>query len=97
MDKINSYVLRMLRKLCRGKPNDVAYMAVNIESLDSDKLRSLDLSLLSELKRGKDGQVEIKLVNRLDALELLYRIESETATPLAESFFNAIDSAAAEA
>jgi hypothetical protein len=72
-------------------------MAVNIETLDANELRNLDLALLSELKRGKDGQVEIKLINRLEALELLYRIESEMATPLAESFFSAIDSAAADA
>ena len=95
MDKPND-VLRMLRRLCRGRPNDVAYMALNIESLDAEKLRDLDLSLLSELKRGKDGQVEIKLINRLDALELLYKIESESETPLAENFFSAIESAAAE-
>lgn len=60
-------VTRRLAELAFGKPNDCVRLALE-EGVDP---KALDLSLLSEIKRSDKGMVEIKLIDRLRALELL--------------------------
>lgn len=62
-----SDVARRLAELAFGKANDCVRLALE-ENLCLDKL---DLSLLSEVKRNEKGTVEIKLIDRLRALEQL--------------------------
>jgi hypothetical protein len=51
--------------------------------------------MLSEIKRNSNGTVEIKLLNRLDALELLSKLISEGGSQsAAEEFFRALQGAA---
>ena len=79
----------------------MAYDAVKLIFLDperSDQIDGLDLCMVSEVKRGAGGAVEVKLINRIALLEMLARLaapqnhkESE-----AESFFTAMDRAAAK-
>ena len=38
---------------------------------DRLNIDALDLTMLSELRRGANGSVELKLLNRLDALEIM--------------------------
>ena len=60
-------VTRRLAELAFGKANDCVRLALE-ENLS---LEELDLSLLSEVKRNDKGTVEIKLIDRLRALEQL--------------------------
>ena len=60
-------VTRRLAELAFGQPNDCVRLA--LETVED--LSQLDLSLLSEIKRSEKGMVEIKLIDRLRALEQL--------------------------
>lgn len=60
-------VTRRLAELAFGKANDCVKLALE-ENICLDEL---DLSLLSEVKRNDKGTVEIKLIDRLRALEQL--------------------------
>ena len=60
-------VIRRLAELAFGSANDCVRLALE----DDPQLSRLDLSLLSEIKRNEKGTVEIKLVDRLKALEQL--------------------------
>ena len=60
-------ILWELSRVAFGKANDCVKLAMDEEcSVDG-----LDLTLLAEVKRSKGGVVEVKLVDRLKALELL--------------------------
>lgn len=60
-------VVRRMAELAFGKANDCVRLALE----DAPPLDKLDLSLLSEVKRNDKGTVEIKLIDRLRALEQL--------------------------
>ena len=60
-------VIRRLAELAFGKANDCARLILEEDA----HLHKLDLSLLSEVKRNEKGTVEIRLVDRLKALEQL--------------------------
>lgn len=78
-------VARRLAELAFGKANDCVKLALE-EGAVVDKL---DLSLLSEVKRNDKGTVEIRLVDRLKALEQLALLAEEDGTDL-ESFLQAL-------
>ncbi len=58
-------VARRLAELAFGRANDCVKLALS----EDPAVDQLDLSLLSELKRSEKGTVEVKLVDRLKALE----------------------------
>ena len=66
-------VTRRLAELAFGKANDCVRRALE----DDPRLDKLDLSLLSEVKRNDKGTVEIKLIDRLRALEQLAQAAGE--------------------
>ena len=78
-------VTRRLAELAFGKANDCVRLALE----DDPNLGKLDLSLLSEVKRNEKGTVEIKLIDRLRALEQLAAVAQEDNTDL-ESFLQAL-------
>ena len=78
-------VTRRLAELAFGKANDCGRLALE----DDPSLDKLDLSLLSEVKRNDKGTVEIKLIDRLRALEQLALVAEEEKTDL-ESFLLAL-------
>ena len=78
-------VTRRLAELAFGKANDCVRLALE----DDPRLDRLDLSLLSEVKRNDKGTVEIKLIDRLRALEQLALVAEEEKTDL-ESFLQAL-------
>ena len=80
-------VSRRLAELAFGKANDCVRLALE----DDPSLGRLDLSLLSEVKRNDKGTVEIKLIDRLRALEQLAQVAQEDNTDL-ESFLQALQS-----
>ena len=78
-------VLRRLAELAFGKVNDCVKLALE-ENLCLD---ALDLSLLSEVKRNEKGTVEIKLIDRLRALEQLAQTAGEEQTEM-DAFLQAL-------
>ena len=78
-------VTRRLAELAFGKANDCVRLALE----DEPNLDKLDLSLLSEVKRNDKGTVEIKLIDRLRALEQLAEVAEEEKTEL-DAFLQAL-------
>ena len=78
-------VTRRLAELAFGKANDCVRLALE----DDPKVSRLDLSLLSEIKRNEKGTVEIKLIDRLKALEQLALAAGEDKRG-AEEFLRAL-------
>ena len=78
-------VTRRLAELAFGNANDCVRLALE----DDPKLGKLDLSLLSEVKRNDKGTVEIKLIDRLRALEQLANVAGEESDDM-ELFLQAL-------
>lgn len=78
-------VARRLAELAFGKANDCVRLVLEEEA----PLKKLDLSLLSEVKRNDKGTVEVKLIDRLKALEQLASLAQEEDSDL-ESFLKAL-------
>jgi len=78
-------VTRRLAELAFGRANDCVRLALE----DDPKLGKLDLSLLSEVKRNDKGTVEIKLIDRLRALEQLAAVAGDGGDDL-EQFLAAL-------
>lgn len=78
-------VARRLAELAFGKANDCVKLVLQEDA----PLEELDLSLLSEVKRNDKGTVEIRLVDRLRALEQLALLAGEDGKDL-ESFLQAL-------
>ena len=78
-------VTRRLAELAFGKANDCVRLALE----DEPQLSKLDLSLLSEIKRNEKGTVEIKLIDRLRALEQLAQVAGQNGQN-AEEFLRAL-------
>ena len=66
-------VARRLAELAFGRANDCVRLVLE----ENAELGRLDLSLLSEVKRNDKGTVEVKLVDRLKALEQLALLAQE--------------------
>ena len=71
-------VTRRLAEMAFGSANDCVRLALE----ESPCLEQLDLSLLSAVKRSDKGTVEIRLVDRLQALEQLSAMAEEDRTAL---------------
>jgi hypothetical protein len=78
-------VARRLAELAFGKANDCVRLVLEEDA----PLTKLDLGLLSEVKRNDKGTVEVKLVDRLKALEQLALLAQEDGSDL-ESFLKAL-------
>lgn len=78
-------VTRRLAELAFGRANDCVRLALE----DEPDLDHLDLSLLSEVKRNDKGTVEIRLIDRLRALEQLAVVAREENTDL-DAFLQAM-------
>ncbi len=78
-------VARRLAELAFGRANDCIKLAFS----EDPAVEKLDLSLLSEIKRNEKGTIEVKLVDRLKALEQLARAAEAESTDL-ESFLQAL-------
>ena len=79
-------VARKLAELAYGRANDCATLVLD-PGADAGKL---DLRLLSEVKRSEKGAVEVKLLDRLKALEMLTALTEEGGEGL-EEFLRALN------
>lgn len=78
-------VVRRLAELAFGKANDCVRLVLET----GVEVEGLDLSLLTELKRNEKGTLEIRLVDRLRALEQLALLAQNNGTDL-EAFLKAL-------
>lgn len=78
-------VVRRMAELAFGKANDCVRLALE----DEPPVDKLDLSLLSEVKRNEKGTMEIKLIDRLRALEQLSQAAGQDEGDM-ESFLKAL-------
>lgn len=78
-------VARRLAELAFGRANDCVRLVLE----EDTPLGKLDLSLLSEVKKNEKGTVEVKLVDRLRALEQLALLAQENGENL-EDFLKAL-------
>lgn len=78
-------VARRLGELAFGRANDCVRLALE-ENISPDEL---DLSLLTEIRRNEKGTVEIRLVDRLRALEQLSQMAQSAGEDL-EAFLEAL-------
>ena len=79
-------VARRLAELAFGRANDCVRLVLE----EQPELDSLDLSLLSEVRRNDKGTVEIRLIDRLQALEQLAAL-TETENSGMEEFLRAME------
>ncbi|MCQ2419614.1 MAG: XRE family transcriptional regulator [Clostridia bacterium] len=82
---------KQLRKWAFGKANDWVKLVLD-ENVDIGKL---DLSMLTEFKRDKNGSIQVKLLDRLQAVEKLLEL-SEGGDEAAAQFLSALLTGAAE-
>ena len=73
-------VVRRLAELAFGRANDCVKLVLE----EGTSLDKLDLSLLSEVKRNDKGTVEVRLIDRLRALEPLQLLASENGSDVEE-------------
>ncbi len=78
-------IARRLGELAFGKANDCVKLAL----CDEVSPEKLDLSLLTEVKRNDKGTIEIRLVDRLRALEMLSQMAQSAGGDL-EAFLDAL-------
>lgn len=83
-----------------GRSNDAVKLAyLDGENL-TEQISELDLSLLSEFKRNANGTVEIRLVDRVKAMEELIGLlhQQQTAVPgnQAEALYQALEDRAGD-
>lgn len=69
-------VISGLKRLAFGSCSDAVYLVFAEELPPPDVLSSLDLFNVSEIKRVKGGGVEVKLFDRLRAIEKLSELEN---------------------
>lgn len=78
-------VARRLAELAFGKANDCVKLVLE----EKPEVEKLDLGTLCEIRRSEKGALEIKLVDRLQALELLCRLTERGGEDM-ESFLQAL-------
>lgn len=84
-------VVRRLAQLAFGRVNDAARLALHSEEAD---LETLDLSAVAELKVTDKGGVEVKLIDRIRALEALCGLLSEEKAEGAGELYRVLTEAA---
>jgi hypothetical protein len=75
-DKLKKLALKGYKKLAFGSSNDAIKLLFLNES-DSNIFASLDFFNISEIRKPKDGSMEIKFFDRLKALEKIVEFSNE--------------------
>lgn len=79
-------LIRRLTQLAFGRANDCVRLVLE----EKPEVDALELSLLSEIKRNEKGTVEIRLIDRIRALEKLMEL-TQPRNDCAEAFFAAME------
>ena len=84
-------IVRRLAQLAFGRANDCVTLVLPA----APAVAAPDLRLLSEVKRNDKGTVEVKLIDRIRALEQLMTLGTQS-TDCAEAFFAAAEDVEAD-
>ena len=90
-------LLRRMEELANGRVNDavkLAFLGSGLPPEQWERIDALELGELAEFKRSGNGTVEIKLVDRLAALEKLIALAGDGEREKAEQFFRALEQTA---
>ncbi|MBR5773493.1 MAG: terminase small subunit [Clostridia bacterium] len=91
---LNEQVIGGLKRLAFGSIAD-AVSLIFIEGDPSPRaLEEMDLFCVSEIKRPREGALEIKFFDRLDALEKLAELSEKSDTESSVPFYQAIEQGA---
>lgn len=85
--------IRRLAQLAFGRANDAVRLALRTKEVDPE---TLDLSAVAELKVTEKGGVEVKLVDRVRALEALCGLLEDDGGAGAEELYRALEDAAGQ-
>ncbi len=93
-----SYLVKAgLERLAFGSSNDAVYLVFSEEMPTPEKISSLDLFNVSEIKRVKGGGVEVKLFDRQKAMEKMYEFASnDNSSDAASNLLEALTGMEAE-
>ena len=80
-----------LNRLAYGSVND-AVKLLREDAINSSDIDALDLYNIAEIKKPKEGCLEIKFFDRLKALEKLYLINEAKQADERDSFYRALES-----
>lgn len=83
-------VIRRLAELAFGRANDAVKLACLGGEADEPMIEGLELSAVAEFKRNSAGAVEVKLIDRVKALEALHGILSGEDGSAAATFLQAL-------
>ena len=86
-------VLRRLAQLAFGRANDAVKLALSGKDADAE---GLDLSAVAEFRVTDKGGVEVKLVDRVRALETLCALLEDGGNSGAEELYRALEAASAQ-
>ncbi len=84
-----------LSRLAYGAVND-AVKLLRTDGVESSDIDALDLYNIAEIKKPKEGCLEIKFFDRLKALEKLYLINEAKAADEFDSFYRALERSASD-
>ncbi len=71
-------IQKALEKLAYGKNSDIVRLILHGETLTDRQLKRLDIFSINTIKRSAAGISEIKLTDRLKALEMLTKLVLST-------------------
>ena len=83
------------RRLAFGSCADAYKLLFSDDENSAPNFETLDLFNISEIKRPKNGGIEIKFFDRLKALEALGEMSADSETDKALPFYNVIEKSAA--
>ena len=69
--------VREIEKLALCKTNDVLYLMFSKEVPEPAAFKKIDFSYVTEIKRDKDGGLQVKFVDRQSLFESLVKLTSE--------------------
>ena len=88
-------VIEALKKIAFGKANHGVELAY-LEKATPQRVQRMDLSAVAEFKRGANGAVEVKFVDRVKALSVLYEMLGSGGEDETEEFLQALEQAGEE-
>jgi len=85
--KSKAILIDKLMKLAESPANDAVRLAF-MDGAGPGEIKGLDLSAVTEFKRGGNGSVEVKFIDRVEALKWL---SEQGVDPKAERLYRALE------
>ena len=88
-EDIRSLAVSGLKKLAFGSVADAVSLIFRAGA-SKEELEKMDLFCVSEIKMPREGSMEIKFFNRLDALQMLFELAQAEETEATVPFYEAL-------